>query len=56
MRPDCFAVIGSKRKKGRFFTDGEEQDAVRLTVVDSHSVMQLFGAANLDLVESLRCQ
>lgn len=50
VRPAYFAVSGSKLKEGRFFTDSEEQNAARLAVIDSNSIMQLFGSADAQAV------
>ncbi|WP_080798830.1 ABC transporter permease [Arabiibacter massiliensis] len=52
VRPDFFAVNGSKLKEGRFFTDAEEQGAARLVVVEANSLMQLFGSADAQVIGS----
>lgn len=52
VRPDFFAVNGSKLKEGRFFTDAEEKGAARLAVVEASSLMQLFGSADAPVVGS----
>ena len=50
VRPDYFAVSGSKLKEGRFFTDSEEASAARLVVIDSGSIRDLFGSADTQAV------
>ena len=50
VRPDYFTVTGAKLKEGRFFTKTEEANAARLVVIDSNSLMQFFGDANVQAV------
>ncbi len=52
VRPDYFAVMGSKLKEGRFFTDAENEGVARLVVIDANSVMQFFGSADAQAVGS----
>ncbi|CAK7047106.1 MAG: Macrolide export ATP-binding/permease protein MacB [Paraeggerthella hongkongensis] len=50
VRPDYFEVTGSKLKEGRFFTASEEAGAARLVVIDSSSIRDLFGSADVQAV------
>lgn len=43
VRPDYFAVSGSKLKKGRLFSASEEAGAGRFAVIDANSVTEFFG-------------
>ncbi|WP_418831733.1 ABC transporter permease [Paraeggerthella sp.] len=50
VRPDYFEVTGSKLKEGRFFTASEEAGTARLVVIDSSSIRDLFGSADVQAV------
>ena len=52
VKPDFFAVMGSKLKEGRFFTAAEEKGAARMVVIEANSLMQFFGSADAQAVGS----